>query len=227
MRILVVDDDVELASLLRFALAGAGYEVLLAYDGEQALQRFAAESPDLVVLDLNLPRLDGFEVLARIRQHSTVPVMMLTVRAEEADEIRGLDLGADDYLRKPFSPRTLLARVRALLRRGGDADEPVLAAGGLSLDLERGEMRLRDGEACALSTLELRLLRLLLAQQGRPVDTQRLIGFVWADRDAADRDALKQLIHRTRHKLVRIGGRAEWIEYVTGVGYAFVNDEHC
>lgn len=221
MRILVVDDDVELVGLLQFALANAGYEVVTAFDGEQALAQFAAHAPELVVLDVNLPRLDGFEVLAALRRDSEVPVMMLTVRAAEEDEVRGLDLGADDYLRKPFSPRALLARVRALLRRGGDGEEPVLSGGPLEVDALRSAMRIGDGPPCRLSTLELRLLRLLLGHQGRPVDPQRIIGFVWSDRDAADRDALKQLVHRLRHKLAGIGGAPEWIEHVPNAGYAF------
>ena len=222
MRILIVDDDVELVGLLRFALETAGYEVVSAFDGEQALAQVAATMPDLVVLDVNLPRRNGFDVLETIRRDSDVPVMMLTVRADEENEVRGLDLGADDYLRKPFSPRALLARVRALLRRGNDGEEPVLASGPLSIDATRSEVRVEGGQACRLSTLELRLLRLLLGHQGKPVDVQRVIGFVWSDRDAADRDALKQLVHRLRHKLGRIGGSPEWIEHVPNAGYAIL-----
>jgi DNA-binding response OmpR family regulator len=222
MRILVVDDDIELAGLLHFALTNAGYEVVTAFDGANALEQFAAHAPELVVLDVNLPRLDGFEVLEALRRDSAVPVMMLTVRADEEDEVRGLDLGADDYLRKPFSPRTLLARVRALLRRGSEADEePVLSAGPLEIDALRSRMRMQGGDDCRLSTLELRLLRLLLGHQGRPVNAQRIIGFVWAERDAADRDALKQLVHRVRHKLAKIGGSGDWIQHVPNAGYAF------
>ncbi|WP_407353017.1 response regulator transcription factor [Luteimonas sp. R10] len=221
MRILIVDDDVELVGLLEFALGNAGYEVAIAFDGEQALAQATRLAPDLVVLDVNLPGRDGFAVLAALRRDSDVPVMMLTVRAGEEDEVRGLDLGADDYLRKPFSPRALLARIRALLRRGGDGEEPVLLVGPLSIDASRSEARVAGGGACRLSTLELRLLRLLLGHQGKPVDPQRVIGFVWSDRDAADRDALKQLVHRLRHKLERIGGSGDWIEHVPNAGYAF------
>ncbi|WP_058833549.1 response regulator transcription factor [Luteimonas abyssi] len=224
MRILIVDDDVELSGLLRFALANAGYEAIAAFDGHQALRMIEAQAPDLVVLDVNLPGLDGFAVLETLRRTRDLPVMMLTVRADEEDEVRGLDLGADDYLRKPFSPRALLARVRALLRRGGEGEEPVLAAGPLRIDAERSQAQVGDGAPVRLSTLELRLLRLLLGHQGRPVDAQRVIGFVWSDRDAADRDALKQLVHRLRHKLEQIGGQGAWIEHVHNVGYAFVRD---
>ncbi len=221
MRILVVDDDVELVGLLRYALETAGYEVAAAFDGDQALALAAETAPDLVVLDVNLPGIDGFGVLERLRQGSDIPVMMLTVRADEADEVHGLDLGADDYLRKPFSPRALLARVRALLRRGGDGGEPLLESGDLAVDAVRGEMRLRGGAPCRLSPLELRLLRLLMGHRGRPVDAQRIIVAVWNDRDGADRDALKQLVHRLRLKLARIGGSSDWIEHVPGAGYAF------
>src|SRR5688500_14280189 len=157
MRILIVDDDVELVGLLRYALETAGYEVVAAFDGEQAMAMAVEAAPDLAVLDVNLPRADGFQVLERLRQHSGIPVMMLTVRADEADEVRGLDLGADDYLRKPFSPRALLARVRALLRRGGDGGEPLLESGDLVIDASRSQMRYRDGPPCRLSPLELRL----------------------------------------------------------------------
>jgi len=222
MSILIVDDDVELVGLLRFALNTAGHEVVTAFDGEQALQRVREHTPELVILDVNLPKRDGFEVLNELRKHSQVPVMLLTVRTAEEDEVRGLDLGADDYLRKPFSPRALLARVRSLLRRGTDAiEDPVIAWGPLTLDIERSQAQIAGGRILRLSPLELRLLRLLLSRRGRPVDTERLIGFVWSDRDAADRDALKQVVHRLRRKIADAGGESGWIEYVANVGYAF------
>jgi DNA-binding response OmpR family regulator len=222
MRVLVVDDDVELVGLLRFALAGAGYEVVAAFDGEQALAKIAESNFDLVILDVNLPVLDGFGVLRELRGRSQVPVMMLTVRGAEEDEVQGLDLGADDYLKKPFSPRALLARVRSLLRRGNEPmEDPVLVSGPLSLDVERSEARVEGGAVFRLSPLELRLLRQLLSHRGRPVDTERIIGFVWSDRDAADRESLKQVVHRLRRKLEGAGGDAAWIEYVPHAGYAF------
>lgn len=222
MSILIVDDDVELVGLLRFALDAAGYDVLTAFDGEQALVRLQEHKPELVILDVNLPVRDGFQVLAELRRTSQVPVMMLTVRTTEEDEVRGLDLGADDYLRKPFSPRALLARVRSLLRRGTEpVEDPVLTWGPLSIDVERSEARVNGQELIRLSPLELRLLRLLLSYRGRPVDADRLIGFVWADRDAADREALKQVVHRLRRKLALAGGDAAWIEYIPNAGYAF------
>ena len=227
MNILIVDDDVELVGLLRFALTGAGYEVITAFDGEQALHRLRDHKPDLVILDVNLPIRNGFEVLEQLRKHSQVPVMMLTVRAAEEDEVHGLDLGADDYLRKPFSPRALLARARSLLRRGNDpVEDPVLAWGPLQLDVDRCEAQVGDSPAFRLSPLELRLLRLLLSYRGRPVDADKVIGFVWSDRDAADRESLKQVVHRLRRKLAAAGGSTAWIEYVPNAGYAFTAPVH-
>lgn len=226
MRVLVVDDDVELVGLLEFALHGAGYEVATAFDGGQAMARFREDRPDLVILDVNLPVRNGFEVLDLIRRHSQVPVMMLTVRSAEEDEVRGLNLGADDYLKKPFSPRTLLARVKSLLRRGSEQiEDAVVSLGSLTLNVERSEAMVTGGESLRLSTLEMRLLRLLLSQRGRPVDADRLIGFVWSDREAADRESLKQVVHRLRRKLAAAGGSATWIEYVPNVGYALTTPE--
>lgn len=224
-RVLIVDDDVELAGLLRFALEQAGYEVYAAYDGNQALERFESVAPELVVLDVNLPGRDGYAVLAELRRRSDLPVLMLTVRASEDDEVRGLDLGADDYLRKPFSPRALLARMRALLRRqadegGGDGQEP-LQLGPLLVDVAHSRAQIGERPPFRLSALELRLLRLLGSHSPRPVDASRILSHVWSDRDGVDRDALKQLVHRLRAKLEAGGGEARWIEYVPQAGYAF------
>jgi DNA-binding response OmpR family regulator len=222
MSILIVDDDVELVGLLRFALDAAGYDVVTAYDGNQALQRMCEQLPELVILDVNLPLRDGFEVLAEIRRTSQVPVMMLTVRTTEEDEVRGLDLGADDYLRKPFSPRALLARVRSLLRRGTETTgDPILSWGPLTIDMERSQATMQHGQTVSLSPLELRLLRHLMEHRGRPVDADRLIALVWGDRDSADRESLKQVVHRLRRKLALAGGDAAWIEYIPNAGYAF------
>jgi DNA-binding response OmpR family regulator len=146
----------------------------------------------------------------------------VTVRDSEEDEVHGLNLGADDYLKKPFSPRALLARVRSLLRRGNEpVEDPVLAWGPFSLDVERCEAQVNDGTPFRLSPLELRMLRLMLSHRGRPVDADRLIEFVWSDRDAADRESLKQVVHRLRRKLANAGGELSWIEYVPNAGYAF------
>ena len=221
MNILIVDDDVELVGLLSFALETAGYVVTTAFEGKEAVAKVREAKPDLVILDVNLPGQDGFGVLAELRKFSQVPVIMLTVRATEEDEIQGLDLGADDYLRKPFSPRALLARVRSHLRRNSDpADEPVLVLGPIALDAERCDVRVGAGDAQRLSPLETRLLRALLANRGRPVDADRLVELVWLDRSTADRELLKQVVHRLRRKIALAGGQGTWIEYIAGAGYA-------
>ena len=164
MKILVADDDLELLGLVAFALRQAGYLTVEAPDGPTALDAFARERPDLVVLDVSMPRLTGYEVLRRIRQESRVPVMMLTVRSSEEDVVTSLDLGADDHLAKPFSPRTLLARIRALLRRSTGEPGSVAAVGDLALDLAHQTVRVRGGEPVRLTSLEARLLQALLAR---------------------------------------------------------------
>jgi DNA-binding response OmpR family regulator len=221
VKILIVDDDVELVGLLSFALETAGYAVVTAFDGREALASVRKHEPDLIILDVNLPSQDGFQVLAECRRISQVPVIMLTVRATEQDEIQGLDLGADDYLRKPFSPRALLARVRAHLRRTTEpVEENVLTLGDVRLDVERCDLRVGTGEIQRLSPLEARLMRALLVQRGRPVDADRLVDLVWRDSDTADRELLKQVVHRLRRKLTAAGGQGTWIEYIAGAGYA-------
>lgn len=221
MKILVVDDDLELLRLIAFALRQAGYLVLEAQDGPSALALFERERPDLVVLDVNLPRLNGFEVLKKIRSASgTIPVMMLTVRTTEEDQVRGLDLGADDYLGKPFSPRTLLARVRALLRRVGVERPAPLTSGDLVLDLETQSVRVRGGEWVRLTNLEARLLQLLLANGGHTLPLERLTSHVWGYRGLGDRQLLKQLVHRLRRKIEDDPTSPRYLVTVSGVGYA-------
>jgi DNA-binding response OmpR family regulator len=201
MKVLVADDDADLRELIGFTLAQAGYLVVSAADGPAALRRFAAESADLVVLDVNMPGLSGFAVCEAIRASSRVPVMMLTVRGEEEDLVRALGLGADDYLTKPFSPRTLLARIRALLRRAGMESTAPLAAGRVALDVTEHSVRIGEAPAVQLTKLELRLLQMLLANAGHSVSSERLLQHVWGHGSGGDRQLLKQLVHRLRHKI--------------------------
>jgi DNA-binding response OmpR family regulator len=225
VKILVVDDDLELRGLIAFALRQAGYLVVEAQDGPSALAAFQDEKPDLAVLDVNLPRLDGLEVLKRLRSGGgRTPVMLLTVRSSEEDQVRGLDLGADDYLTKPFSPRTLLARVRALLRRAGDEKPAPLSAGDLALDVEAQAVSLRRGPPIRLTGLEARLLQALLASAGRPLAAERLTGHVWGHRGIGDRQLLKQLVHRLRQKLERDPSVPQYLVTVPGVGYVLRPD---
>jgi DNA-binding response OmpR family regulator len=201
MKVLVADDDAELRELIAFTLSQAGYLVIKASDGSRAVQLFTEESPDLVVLDINMPGLTGFQVCEAIRARSRVPVMMLTVRGEEEDLVRALGLGADDYLNKPFSPRTLLARIAALLRRAGMENTAPAAAGRVSLDLSEHTVRIGAGEPVRLTKLELRLLQMLLANAGHTVTSERLLVQVWGHRSGGDRQLLKQLVHRLRQKI--------------------------
>ena len=201
MKTLVADDDADLRELIAFTLSQAGHLVVSAADGTAALRSFAAESPDLVVLDINMPGLSGFEVCEAIRARSRVPVIMLTVRGEEEDLVRALGLGADDYLTKPFSPRTLIARVNALLRRAGLESSTPLAVGRVKLDLEEHTVSIGGGQPVRLTRLELRLLQMLLANAGRAVSSERLLAQVWGHRSSGDRQLLKQLVHRLRHKI--------------------------
>jgi DNA-binding response OmpR family regulator len=201
VKVMVADDDTDLRDLIAFTLGQAGYLVIKANDGPAAVRLFAEESPDLVVLDINMPGLSGFQVCEAIRARSRVPVMMLTVRGEEEDLVRALGLGADDYLTKPFSPRTLLARIRALLRRAGMESTSPVAAGRIALDLGEHTVRIGEGETVRLTKLELRLLQMLLANAGHTVNSERLLVQVWGHRSGGDRQLLKQLVHRLRQKI--------------------------
>ncbi|HEV7671787.1 MAG TPA: response regulator transcription factor [Thermoanaerobaculia bacterium] len=220
MKILVVDDDPDLRDLIGYTLRRDGYFVIEAEDGIAALLMAEVERPDLVLLDVNLPRLDGFEVCRRLRAASAVPIVMLTVRGAEEDQVRGLDLGADDYLAKPFSPRTLLARVRALLRRAGGAERPQpLAVGDLLIDAEAQTVRVQGAEPVRLTRLEFRLLQLLAANAGSDLPFERLLRHVWGDRISGDRQALKQLVHRLRQKIEKQPAAPRYLHSASGVGY--------
>ena len=220
MKILVADDDLELSGLIAFALRQGGFTTVEAPDGPSALETFRHENPDLVILDVNMPRLNGFEVLEQLRAFSAVPVLMLTVRAGEDDQVRGLDLGADDYLAKPFSPRTLLARVRALLRRGGTERPGHLDAGDLRLDPLSQAVTVGDAPPVKLTGLETRLLQILIASAGRPVTHDSLSRSIWGLRGVGDRQLLKQLVHRLRRKIEPEPAAPRRLVTIEGVGYA-------
>ena len=223
MKILVADDDLDLQGLVAYSLTQAGYLVVKASDGPGALAIFDAEAPDLVILDINMPGTSGFEVCTAIRARGDVPVMMLTARGEEQDLVKALELGADDYLTKPFSPKTLLARVKALLRRStADRAQAPLAAGRVSLDVENYSVRIAGGEPIALTKLEMRLLQMLLAQAGRAVNSDRLLVQVWGHRGSGDRQLLKQLVHRLRHKIEANPAVPQLLQTAAPSGYKLV-----
>lgn len=223
MKILVADDDPDLLDLVAYALGQTGYLVVKAGDGTAALASFEAEAPDMVLLDINMPGMTGFDVCSAIRSRSTVPVMMLTARGEEQDLVRALDLGADDYLTKPFSPRTLLARVKALLRRARlERSAEPMSAGRVKLDADDSTVRIGNGQPIALTKLEFRLMQALLAQAGRAVHSDRLLILVWGHRGAGDRQLLKQLVHRLRHKIEVNPGVPQLLQTAAVSGYKLV-----
>jgi DNA-binding response OmpR family regulator len=224
MKLLSADDDKDLLALIGFTLSQAGYLVVKASDGTSAIKLFEAESPDLVILDINMPGASGFQVCEAIRTKSRVPVMMLTVRGEEEDLVRALELGADDYLTKPFSPRTLLARVKALLRRAGMENAAPLAAGRIKLDVEEHTVQVSGQAAVRLTKLELRLLQMLVANAGHTVSSDRLLMQVWGHKGAGDRQLLKQLVHRLRQKIEVDPAAPQMLQTAPGAGYKLVVD---
>ncbi|MBI1356393.1 MAG: response regulator [Acidobacteria bacterium] len=221
MAILVIDDDVELCELLRKVFARESLTARFIHDGMGGLNEALREPPELIVLDVMLPRLDGFEVLRRLRRESQTPVLMLTARGEELDRIVGLEIGADDYLSKPFHPRELVARIRAILRRSAPPKpDPaaVLEANGVRLD--PGERSVtRDGEPVELTTTELDLLAALLESAGRVLSRDALLERL--DGRAANPFDRSVDVH-VSHLRKKLGGDRPLIKTVRGVGYQFV-----
>lgn len=223
MKILVVDDDRVLADLIAFTLRREQFQVIKAYDGQQALEQWAAEQPDFVVLDVNLPQVDGFTVCRQIRQQADTPILLLTVRGEEDDIVQGLELGADDYVLKPFSPRQLVARIQAILRRVGKVPLPAIQqVAGLMFDPSRREVSYGPAQPVALTPLESRLLEYLMLNAGHVLTNEALIDHVWGAQ-GADRDTLRQVVRRLRSKLSQASGLEttyhNFIENIAGLGY--------
>jgi len=218
MKLLVVDDDADMLAVVGFALRQAGFPVVSANSYGTALKTFRVEQPDLAILDINLPGGSGFQLCELLRRESTAPIMMLTARGEETDLVRALELGADDYLTKPFSPRTLVARVKALLRRAGHEGGSPTRVGDLALDAELLTLHIAE-RAIRVTPLESRLLQLLLANAGTVVHTDRLLVHIWGHRGGGDRQLLKQLVHRLRQKIGDDPETPRWLETVPSVGY--------
>ncbi|OQA22947.1 MAG: Transcriptional regulatory protein YycF [Chloroflexi bacterium ADurb.Bin360] len=232
IKILIVDDEAPIIDMLSYNLKRANYEVLIAWDGEEALAIARREQPDLIVLDLMLPKLDGLDVCRTLRRERDVPIIMLTARDEEIDRVVGLELGADDYVVKPFSVRELLVRIKNVLRRvqgaqpTGEAPTgaPQLHAGALSLDPARREVRLA-GTLLELTTLEFDLLHLLITRPGWVFSREQLLEQVWGYDYVEDARVVDAVIKRLRAKLRAIapGGDGlptnDLIETVRGVGY--------
>ena len=225
--ILVVDDEPLITQSLKYSLELEGFRVLVAEDGNQALDLAGQESPDLIVLDLMLPGLDGWDVCRRLRETSTVPVIMLTARDEEIDRVLGLELGADDYLCKPFSFRELLARIRATFRRisfEGSPKTPVLQVGGVRIDLSAHKV-FRDHEELAITQKEYDLLRVLMSWAGKVVSRAELLDQVWGVDWLGDVRTLDVHIRWLREKIEDDPSNPRSIQTVRGVGYRYAVPE--
>jgi len=221
MKILVVEDDLSLSDVLAFTLRRVGYEVITAFDGVAALQLWEAEKPDLVVLDLNLPKLDGLAVCRQIRSQAQTPIIILSVRSGDEAVVEGLELGADDYIVKPFSPNQLVARIRAVARRAGVVEMAnVLEMAGLNFDRSRNEVQRRGGIPARLTPLEARLLDALMLHAGQVLTSDTLITAVWGA-EGGDRTMLKQLVYRLRAKIDPSESSSSLIETIPGIGYSF------
>lgn len=220
MKILVVEDDLALSDVLTFVLRRAGFEVITANDGLAAKKAWQQHQPALVILDLNLPQLDGLAVCRYIRSQGPTPIIILSVRRTDEEIVKGLEYGADDYIIKPFSPTQLVARIRAVLRRAGQLPIPgLLTAGHLSLDRARNEVSRADQPPVRLTPMETRLLEALLIHPGQVLKTDLLINTIWGPQ-GGDRTMLKQLVYRLRAKIEPIPSEPRFIETVPGVGYA-------
>jgi DNA-binding response OmpR family regulator len=223
MKALVVDDDLALADVVSFTLRRAGYDVIVAHDGQMALDRWKSEQPDFLVLDLNLPKLSGLEVCQRIRAEADTPILILSVRDDDDDVVNGLKAGADDYIVKPFSPRQLVARIDTVLRRAGAsrATPDKFTAGALTLDAGRGEISAGAELRVRLTPLESLLLQALMLNKDQVLPADSLIDHVWGP-NGADRAMLKQLVYRLRAKIELVAAGAVRIETLPGVGYSLV-----
>ena len=230
LKVLVVDDEPAVTDLLVYNLRKSGYEPLVAADGRTAVELARRFAPHLILLDIMLPEMDGLDVCRELRKNSSVPIIMLTARGEEIDRVVGLELGADDYICKPFGVRELLARIKAVLRRtqsepsGETAPNLLLHPGGLSLNITE-RLAFVQGSPLLLTRLEFDLLQLLLSQCGRVFTRQQLLEQVWGYDFYGDTRAVDSAVKRLRAKLRATAPAADCIEAVRGVGYRIVNKD--
>ena len=219
LKVLVVDDESRMRKLVRDALVRRGYAVIEAGDGEEALDRFFAENDiSLVILDVMMPKLDGWQVVREIRQYSKVPIILLTAKGEESDELQGFDLGIDEYITKPFSLKVLIARVEAILRRSNSlAAEDKIEAGGIVIDKAAHEV-LIDGQAVELSFKEFELLTYFMTNQGKALSRENILNSVWNYDYYGDARTIDTHVKKLRSKL---GSKGDYILTVRGIGYKF------
>jgi len=224
-RILIVDDEKNIVDILKYNLHRESYDTLEAYDGEQAIEIAQKEKPDLIILDVMLPKIDGFTVCRKLRETMQTPILMLTAREEEVDKVLGLELGADDYITKPFSPRELMARVKANLRRVIDDTVPqqqndLIKCADLEIDVNRYEVR-RDGTVIELTLREFELVKFLAMQRGQVFTRETLLEKVWDYEYFGDVRTVDVTVRRLREKLERDPSKPEYILTKRGVGYYF------
>lgn len=220
--VLIIEDEPELVKVLRSYLEQAGFQVLTAYRGDSGLSTWEHKRPDLVLLDLNLPGMDGLDVAREIRRKSSTPIIMLTARVEETDQLIGLELGADDYITKPFSPRIVVARVRALLRRADSMPETAQIVRALDLEIDlRAHILKRDGQLIDLTPTEFTLLTTLAAQPGRAFSRLQLLEASQGNAYEGYERTIDAHIKNLRSKLERDPKNPRYIETVFGVGYRF------
>ena len=226
LTVLLIEDEANIAQLIRYHVEQAGHQALIARDGEEGLRLAERSRPHLILLDLLLPRLDGFEVCRRLKQRPEtrdIPLIILTAKAAEADKVAGLELGADDYVTKPFSPRELMARIRALLRRGGLHEPSRMRAGRMETDWERHRVTV-NGKPAALTPKEFELLKILMQARGRVLSRERLLEKVWGYHHAIELETRTVDFHisRLRRKLTI---EARRLITVPGSGYRFVGED--
>lgn len=220
--ILVVDDEPQIRRVMRATLTAQGYAIVEARDGQEALEKMRSEKPDLVILDVNLPVMDGLETCRAIRAGSSVPVIMLTVRSAEKDKVRALDAGADDYIVKPFGIQELLARIRAALRRSPSGEEEnVVSTKGFSFNFESREVT-ASGKPVHLTPKEFEVLRELVTHRGKPISHRRLLQAVWGPDYGEETELLRVVINQLRKKIEPDPGKPKYLLTEPWVGYRFV-----
>jgi DNA-binding response OmpR family regulator len=223
--VLAVDDEPGILRLIKLELSTQGYRVVTANGGEEALSTAEEQRPDIALLDIVMPEMSGLELMAKLRERSSLPIILLTAKGGEADKVRGLEMGADDYIAKPFSPDELSARVRAVLRRAvnGAAVEPVVTAGPIAVDLNRRLVK-RNGELVSLTRTEWMLLQHLASSPGKVMLNAELLTKVWGPEYRGDLQYLRVWISRLRKKLETDASQPSIIKTFQGIGYMFVAD---
>ena len=227
-KVLIIEDEKPISDIIKFNLEKDGFQVDTAYDGEKGLQDLLSLNPDLVLLDVMLPKMDGFEVLKRAREKSQVPILMLTAKEEEVDKVLGLELGADDYITKPFGMRELVARIKANIRRVGSGDgdgvgsdnQPVHQYGNLEIDMNRYEVR-KEGIALELTLREFELLKYLAERENKVFSREQLLEEVWGYEYYGDIRTVDVTVRRLREKLEDDSANPKYIMTKRGIGYYF------